>query len=157
MFSSALWKKRAQASFSRAIKIAQIRRKIGIWRLWKYHECILFQIARETMLLPINNVHEKARNGNSLQITVILHSVTLKLDCSQLFRIEKFFHANCWTSDRFLVARISSSSKWSRNQHVTEHLLILNPNLSTLKRVANHCKVMQFGGQPTWILFWPRF
>ena len=54
MVSSAIWKKKhAPVSFSKTIKIARVRRTL------KTHECMFFQIARENILLLINNIHEK--------------------------------------------------------------------------------------------------
>ena len=37
MVSRAIWKKHAQVSFSKTIKIARIRRTSAIWGLWKSH------------------------------------------------------------------------------------------------------------------------
>ena len=59
MVSRAIWKKHARVSFSKTIEIARVRRTSAIWRLWKTHECMFFQIARETILLLVNNIHEK--------------------------------------------------------------------------------------------------
>ena len=57
--SSAIWKKHARVSFSKTTKTARVRRTSAIWCLWKTHEWMFFQIARETILLLINKIHEK--------------------------------------------------------------------------------------------------
>jgi hypothetical protein len=57
--SSAIWKKNARMSFSKTIEIAWVWSASAIWSLWKTHECMFFQIAREIILLLINNIHEK--------------------------------------------------------------------------------------------------
>jgi hypothetical protein len=53
MVSGASWEKHAWVRFSKTIKIARVRRTSTIWSLWKTHECMFFQIARETILLLI--------------------------------------------------------------------------------------------------------
>ena len=55
MVSRAIWKKHARVRFSKTIKDFEV--------LEKTHECVFFQIVREIMLLPINNIHE---NSNTL-------------------------------------------------------------------------------------------
>ena len=49
----------AQVSFSKTIKITRVRRTSAVWGFWKTHEWVFFQIARETMLLLMNNIHDK--------------------------------------------------------------------------------------------------
>ncbi len=49
MVSSAIWKKHARVSFSKTIKIEVFEKLTSVF----------FQIARETILLIINSIHEK--------------------------------------------------------------------------------------------------
>jgi hypothetical protein len=42
---SAIWKQHARVSFSKTIDIAQVWSTSAIWKLWKIHECMFFQIA----------------------------------------------------------------------------------------------------------------
>ena len=65
MVSSAIWKKHARVCFSKTIKTARVRRTSSIWDFWKTHECVFFQIARETLLLLINNIHDKIMQNES--------------------------------------------------------------------------------------------
>ena len=56
IISSAIWRKYALVNVN---KIAWTRRASGIRNLWKIYECLSYQIAREIILLLVNNVHEK--------------------------------------------------------------------------------------------------
>ena len=62
MFSSTIWEKHARVSFSKTIKIARVRswNAIEVFeKLTRSIECVFFRIARRTILLLINNIHEK--------------------------------------------------------------------------------------------------
>ena len=59
MVSSAIWKKHARVSFSKTIKIARVRRRVQFEVFEKLTNVCFFQIARETILLLVNNIHEK--------------------------------------------------------------------------------------------------
>ncbi len=54
MVSSAIWKKHARVSFSKMIEIAKDECNLKNSRVY-----VFFQIARETILLLVNNIHEK--------------------------------------------------------------------------------------------------
>ena len=60
MVSSAIWEKTGTSEFFKYLNIARVRKTSAIWDLWKTYECffLLFRIARETMLLLINNIQE---------------------------------------------------------------------------------------------------
>ena len=55
MVSSAIWKKHARVSFSKTIKITRVQFEV----FEKLTSVCFFQIARETILLLVNNIHEK--------------------------------------------------------------------------------------------------
>ncbi len=63
MVSSAIWKKHARVSFSKTIKIARvnltIEGRVQFEVFEKLTSVCFFQIARETILLLVNNIHEK--------------------------------------------------------------------------------------------------
>ncbi len=59
MVSSAIWKKHARVSFSKTIEIARVRRTSAQFEVFeKLTSACFFQIARETILLLVNNIHE---------------------------------------------------------------------------------------------------
>ena len=89
MVSSAIWKKHARVSFSNSIKIARVRRTSSIWGLWKTHECVFFQIAWETMLLLINNIHEKIMQNWVIRLRRVQNNLFTS-NC-QYFHNEKTF------------------------------------------------------------------
>ena len=57
MVSSAICKKHARVSFSKTIKITRVQFEV-FEKLTSVYICF-FQIARETILLLVNNIHEK--------------------------------------------------------------------------------------------------
>ena len=64
MVSSAIWKKHARVSFSKTIKLHESEarvelRECNLKPLKNSRVYYVFQIARETILLLINNIHEK--------------------------------------------------------------------------------------------------
>ena len=53
-------KKQAQVSFPKTTKWHESEERVLFVDFQKKHECVIFQISREIILLPINNVHENA-------------------------------------------------------------------------------------------------
>ncbi len=59
MVSSAIWKKHARVSFSKTIKMHEFEGRVQFEVFEKLTSVCFFQIARETILLLVNNIHEK--------------------------------------------------------------------------------------------------
>ena len=56
MVSSAIWEKHARVSFLRRSKLHKSEGRVQFERLSKTYECMFYQIARETILLLVNNI-----------------------------------------------------------------------------------------------------
>jgi hypothetical protein len=59
MILSAIWKKYARVSFSRLSKLQESEGRVQFEVFEKLMSVCFFQIPRETILLLINNIHEK--------------------------------------------------------------------------------------------------
>ena len=123
--STNIWKKHAQVSFSKTIKIAQIRRTSAIWGLWKTHKCLFFQIARETMLLLINNIHDKIMQNWVIHLRHVQNNLFTS-DC-QYFHNEKTFVRTTEVNQCLLITKIVKISK------IALYFLALTALLSTNK------------------------
>ena len=85
MIFNAIWKKTRTSEFFKDLKIARVRRTCAVWGFWKTHKCVFFQIARETMLLLINNIHDIIMQNWVTRLRHVQNNL-LTFDCS-------FFHS----------------------------------------------------------------
>ena len=59
MVSSAIWKKHARVCFQRRSKLHESEGRVQFEVFGKLTSVCFFQIARETILLLVNNIHER--------------------------------------------------------------------------------------------------